>query len=391
MSRRRIEPKIVLVVFLVLELVVIGLLFYSVFLQVTMDEPPQNLVPWLATVAAVLGLVYFGYVEVRARKFSQHLIDEKLKTHSLLESMPTGVVILDSRQKILAINPKGAEVLGVGLEDVIERDFCSLVDEQTGNFLRSGSGGRIQALDPSGAKKYKLNITQLKNGGQLIMVDELREGAGTSPSVLQKVTRTLPMLMMRLWESIGKLDVPQDPDRRRAFASVIVLVRKALNLFEESTQPRVGAKVKTDLKDAAKRLTERYASLCQAKSLQVEVTINGDTTVRADREMLSRTMDEIFFNALAYTKEGGKVQLTIEGGATDVQVQVRDTGVGMAMEDISQAFEMGYSGRRQLPETEGGRGYGLYYAKQVIDQHGGTIFVESKPDVGTRVTFTVPR
>lgn len=391
MSRGRMEPKIVLVVFVVLELGVIALLFYSVILQVTMNEPPQNLIPWLATLGAVLALVYFGYVEVRARKFSQHLIDEKLKTHSLLESIPTGVVILDSRQKVLAINPRGADVLGVGPADAIERDFCSLVDEQTGAFLRSGSGGRIQALDPSGTRKYKLNITPLKNGGHLIMLDELREGAGTSPSVMQKVTKTLPMLMMRLWESLGKLEVPQDPERRRAFASVIVLVRKALNLFEESTQPRVGAKVRTDLKEVSDRLTERYASLCRAKNLQVEVSIQGDTTVRADREMLSRTMDEIFFNALAYSREGGKVQMTIEGGAADVQVQVRDTGLGMAEEDLSQAFEMGFSGRRQLPETEGGRGYGLYYAKQVIDQHGGTIFLESKPDVGTRVTFTVPR
>jgi two-component system sensor histidine kinase BaeS len=97
-------------------------------------------------------------------------------------------------------------------------------------------------------------------------------------------------------------------------------------------------------------------------------------------------------NAFQHTPEGGGVTLSARRHDDGVAVTVSDTGVGITPEDRPYIFERFWRGdraRRRLGD-EGGSGLGLAIARQLVELHGGEIFVESEPGRGARFTFTLP-
>ena len=113
-------------------------------------------------------------------------------------------------------------------------------------------------------------------------------------------------------------------------------------------------------------------------------------TIHADAARLARVMQNIIGNAVKYG-DGNAVAVTMsENTAADtVTISVRDAGVGIAAADQSQVFTRFYRAGTALGIT--GTGIGLAGAKSIVEQHGGTITLESTVDVGTVVTVTLPR
>jgi len=119
----------------------------------------------------------------------------------------------------------------------------------------------------------------------------------------------------------------------------------------------------------------------QNSSLRVEIP-SGLPDVFVESDSFLRVMDNLFSNAVNNIKNG-RITLSADYGDGYVTVRLADTGMGVAPELLPRVFERGVSGRD-------GMGYGLYICKTVVEAHGGTIKIESEPDNGTVVTFTVP-
>ena len=104
--------------------------------------------------------------------------------------------------------------------------------------------------------------------------------------------------------------------------------------------------------------------------------------VYAENEQLERVPVNLLQNALNSTKDG---EITVEATADKryITVRISDTGEGITDELLPLVFERGVSGR-------GGKGYGLYMCRTIVEAHGGTIKIESEPGGGTAVTFTIP-
>ena len=104
--------------------------------------------------------------------------------------------------------------------------------------------------------------------------------------------------------------------------------------------------------------------------------------VYAQAEQLERVPDNLIHNSLESTQNG---EITLEAAADDRYITVRiiDTGEGIHPELIAQVFERGVSGT-------GGKGYGLYMCKTIVEAHGGEIELKSEHGMGTTVIFTIP-
>lgn len=111
---------------------------------------------------------------------------------------------------------------------------------------------------------------------------------------------------------------------------------------------------------------------------------------QGDATQLRRVLDNLIENALSYTPEGGQITLAASANEEQVTVSVTDTGPGIPLEYRDVIFERftrvpGAQGRKQ------GFGLGLYFCRQVIQAHGGRIWVEPGPqDLGSRFVFTLP-
>jgi two-component system phosphate regulon sensor histidine kinase PhoR len=107
-----------------------------------------------------------------------------------------------------------------------------------------------------------------------------------------------------------------------------------------------------------------------------------------DGARIEQVLLNLLQNALTFTPHGGRITLGAEVRGEQVAIWVRDTGVGIAPEDLPHIFERFY--KADHARSGGGTGLGLAIAKHLVERHGGQIAATSQPDQGTIVTFSLP-
>jgi signal transduction histidine kinase len=106
-----------------------------------------------------------------------------------------------------------------------------------------------------------------------------------------------------------------------------------------------------------------------------------------DQHRLQQVLSNLLGNAVRFTPHGGEVVLAVRYSEAAVRFSVKDTGPGVAPDDVPRLFERYWQAPRLL---RAGSGLGLYIAKGIVDAHGGEIGVESEPGKGAEFWFTVP-
>lgn len=112
--------------------------------------------------------------------------------------------------------------------------------------------------------------------------------------------------------------------------------------------------------------------------------------VIGDEDRLKQLALILLDNALKYTPPTGRVILGLRHSDTDVEILVRDTGMGIAAEDLLHVFERFYRADPGRGRDPGGTGLGLPIARWIAEQHGGKITLESQPGQGTIATVRLP-
>jgi signal transduction histidine kinase len=126
------------------------------------------------------------------------------------------------------------------------------------------------------------------------------------------------------------------------------------------------------------------------KCLTLEVDVPLETPhVLADPARIGHVFSNLLTNALKYTPPGGRVRISAEPLEKYVRFIVEDSGIGIPEEYLGRIFERFFRVPRE--KQPGGAGLGLAIAKEIVDAHGGTIAVESKPGEGSKFTFTLER
>ncbi len=107
----------------------------------------------------------------------------------------------------------------------------------------------------------------------------------------------------------------------------------------------------------------------------------------ADRDRLLQALENLVSNALKFTPPGGRVTLGVSARDGEALFRVSDTGEGIDAASLPRVFERFWQGR---PADRRGAGLGLPICKAIVEAHGGRIWAESEPGVGTTFSFTVP-
>jgi signal transduction histidine kinase len=113
----------------------------------------------------------------------------------------------------------------------------------------------------------------------------------------------------------------------------------------------------------------------------------GLPAVAADRERVLQVFSNLGGNAIKFSPENGRVEIRAAGRDGMVEFAVRDTGPGIAPEDLPHIFDRFWQAKKT---ARAGVGLGLAIAKGIIEAHGGAVQVESEPGRGSRFTFTLP-
>jgi signal transduction histidine kinase len=112
--------------------------------------------------------------------------------------------------------------------------------------------------------------------------------------------------------------------------------------------------------------------------------------VMGEAVLIEETITNMLFNAVKYTPAGGRVGLEVVPEGNFVQVKIVDTGIGIPDAALPYIFQEFYRADNARAVERDGTGLGLAFAKQVVERHGGRIWVENNPGGGSTFTFTLP-
>lgn len=128
---------------------------------------------------------------------------------------------------------------------------------------------------------------------------------------------------------------------------------------------------------------------------QYQVTLHqepvSDVYCTGKEALLSRAFSNIIENAVRYNRVGGEVAIAFDEHQNDILITIKDTGIGMAQEELAHIFEAFYRIERSRSRHYGGAGLGLAITALILEGHGGTITAESTPGEGSSFTITLPR
>ncbi len=211
----------------------------------------------------------------------------------------------------------------------------------------------------------------------------------TSHELKTPLTSMISFTQLMLDEKLGKLTEEQG-EALGIISDDIKRLRNSVEKVVEISRIDSG-RMKLNLKnlraeDLIQRAVKNMLLTATQKQIVITQKIDKLPLVRADEGYLDMVITNLLDNAIKFTPKRGEVTIEAERGDGHVLVKVKDTGVGIAPENVPQLFAKFF----QANHSTSGSGLGLYICKTIVEAHGGKIWAESQPPNGSTFYFTLP-
>lgn len=337
----------------------------------------------------------------------------------IIDSMPCGVLVLDTAAKVVTINPEGRELLQLrgaavrtlrdvaavsrvdlemlveGGEDEIEHEIC-LARGETKRWLaishRRLSGGSLQ-MSGNAEKRGLESMWILRDVTANKEAEQEREAA-RSAMALAEVSAILaheirnPLASMELFAGLLMEDREQTSlwvsHLRAGIRLLSATVNNVLSLHG-GISAHMGP---IELSGCVREGVEFVRPIAEQAGVALSFLGDEELTIQGNENQLRQVLLNLICNAIRHTAAGGAVAVTTRGaskaGRLQAVVAVSDTGCGISEQEIGRVFEAGFSAQGQTP------GLGLAVCKRLVEGHGGEIRVSSRVHCGSRFELEFP-
>ena len=166
------------------------------------------------------------------------------------------------------------------------------------------------------------------------------------------------------------------------------LVQRMLQLARFEREP-VRGRAECDVAEVARDVATHMERLAEIRGVSIAVQAPDAAPVRLDEDACASLLANLLLNAVQHTPAGGSVSAGYLGGE-DIEIEVRDTGRGIAPEDLPHLFERFWRGDNSRARSTGGAGLGLAICKAIVESCSGEITVTSRVGEGTCVAVRLP-
>lgn len=334
--------------------------------------------------------------------------EEKARLADVLEHMADGVIIADDKGRVRLINPAAMDLLEVS-GDAVDRPLAQILRHHRLLELwrrsvseRSEEEGTAELYRQR--KFVRVIVTPFRESdaeGSLLILQDLspvrrletirRDFISNVSHELRTPLASLKALVETLQD--GAMD---DPEAARRFLArmdgeldtLIRMVRELLDLSRMESGQSPLELSPTPVEQIVQPPVERLRPQAERARLALEVNLPpGLPSVMANVDAIHQVVTNLIHNAIKFTPPGGTVTITAENLGREVVISVRDTGVGIAAEDLPRVFERFYKADRA--RSGGGTGLGLAIAKHIVQSHSGRIWAESEEGKGSVFHFTL--
>lgn len=366
----------------------------------------------------------FNKMTERLRAYEQmnihQLITEKNKSETIVESIADPVIVTDQKGLLMLMNQAAAAVFDVRAADWQSKPLREVI----------GNESWIEMLELNGVERYenenrdqlfafvRNNVTLYFRPRQALIRDE-QGGIQGIVTLLQDVTRFKDLDRMKsefiatvsheLRTPLTSLSMEIDILTQGVVGSINKRQRELLAAAKDDSE-RLRKLVK-DLLDLSKLESGKYEikkEIIDFRTLVAEairplrlpfeekqIHLEFDVPERlpavfADPHQLIWVVTNLLTNALRFTDSGGRVQLTAKEEKDKILVTVSDTGHGIPLEHQSTVFDKFVQVKSPTDTTPGSVGLGLAIAREVVEAHGGRIWLESTVGTGSTFFFSLP-
>lgn len=168
------------------------------------------------------------------------------------------------------------------------------------------------------------------------------------------------------------------------------LVQDVIELSRLQSTDLVLSATLLDLSQVAQEALERSRLVAEDKSIQLTLEGQLDRPVHGDRDLLGTAIHNLIENAIRYSPENTRVQVTLDQLGDQARLEVKDQGPGIPPEDLDRIFERFYRVDPARSRQTGGTGLGLSIVRHILAQHGGQVLVDSQLGEGSSFTLLLP-
>ena len=170
------------------------------------------------------------------------------------------------------------------------------------------------------------------------------------------------------------------------------LIDNVLDLTQSDTGALLLAEDEVDLAALCQNAAAAMREAAERKGISLAVDVDATVgLVIGDTRRLGQAVGNVLGNSLMYTDQGGRVLLRAEGDREEARIIISDNGRGIAPAEQGKVFDRFHRTVDGRGDAAAAVGLGLPLAKQFVEAHGGSIFLESQPGEGTTVTISLPR
>ena len=224
---------------------------------------------------------------------------------------------------------------------------------------------------------------------------------------LSSVTTIVHDLKTPITSIMGFIELLQkddhDEEKRQSFYNIIATesarLLKMVNdvLYVSRTSEQKSKESKTENNESCNigvqihKYVKELAPLAEKRNINVDINMNaGNIYVSVPESKVARILTTIIENAIKYNRESGKVFIDVSEEGSSVIIRIKDTGVGIASEELDKVFDKFYRSSTSKKMNIDGTGLGLAIAKDIVESYGGEIKVESELGKCTEFMISLP-
>jgi PAS domain S-box-containing protein len=346
-------------------------------------------------------------------------VRERNKTMTMIENLTDGILLLNNRNEVEIISPLVVDFFRKSKEQILGKNIADLFDseelKQFQELLIDTKKRRVNSVvgkEISIGKRMDIEVSTVfleegaEEGGVLIILhdvtrDKLVERMKTEfVSIAAHQLRT-PLsaikwtLRMVLDGDTGKITDEQKDLLEKTYISnerMILLINDLLNVSRIEEGRFLYKQELANLEDVISNVIDDSQDIVKMKKMTLKFDKPKDVLpqVSIDKEKMKLAIQNLLENAVKYTPEGGKINISLEKENDKLVFKIEDSGVGIPEDQHERIFTKFFRGDNVIRMETEGSGLGLYTTMNIIEAHKGKIWFDSKEGEGTTFTFVIP-
>ena len=341
--------------------------------------------------------------------------NEKNKLETILKYMADGLIAVDLSGHIIHANPAAMSMLNITADDMENRHYDDIIRDYNENLvfdkLRANSkDGGVADIFSYGGYTFAVRYDRFKDEnaqdvGIIMILQDITERQKLENMQMDFVANVshelkTPLTTIKSYTETLLTGQVDDQETASQFLGIINteadrmnrLVKELLQLSRLEYKQEKWNKKESNLINLLKSVVTKVELTAKNKNQHLNCIFDESQKIMTvfDRDGIEQVLMNVLSNAIKYTQEGGRIDIDAMQIGKDAQLIVADNGIGIPEKELSRVFERFFRVDKARSRAMGGTGLGLAISKQIVEEHNGSIEIESKEGKGTKVTITLP-